>query len=435
MWSTTTAPKAGQMALRCRFAGIDNQGYYRLDGHDPSRYADYTGCGNSLNAREPAVLRMIMDSLRYWALDMGVDGFRFDLASALARSLHDVDFLSAFLAVVHQDPVISQRKLIAEPWDVGDGGYQVGNFPPLWTEWNGRYRDVVRDFWRGTGNGLAELGYRLSGSADLYQDDGRRPFASINFITAHDGFTMRDLVSYDRKHNEANGDDNRDGTDDNRSVNFGTEGETDDPAINAARDQQIRNLLSTLVLSTGVPMLVAGDEFGRTQRGNNNPYCQDNEISWVDWDLDERSRSLLSFARTLLRLRSSSTVFRQRTFFVGSHLHNGEEVADLAWFGKDGHLMTDEDWHRPDNHTIGMYFNGEQIHQRDARGERVVDDSYLMWMHAGADDTAVLLPDEKWASAYTIVLDTTDPDGPARTVKHNARLRLSGNSVLVLRAT
>jgi glycogen operon protein len=417
------------------FRGIDNRGYYRLSDSRPARYTDYTGCGNTLDARQPAVLAMLMDSLRYWALDMGVDGFRFDLASALARSFHDVDQLSAFMAVVHQDPVVSQLKLIAEPWDVGDGGYQVGNFPPLWTEWNGRYRDAVRDLWRGAGHGLAELGYRLSGSSDLYQDDGRRPFASINFVTAHDGFTVRDLVTYEHKHNEANGEDNRDGTNDNRSWNCGVEGETTDEGVRILRGRQIRNLLTTLVLSAGVPMLLAGDELHRTQLGNNNAYCQDNEISWVDWDLDEEAKALLDFSTRLLALRASSPVFRQRSFFLGAPVGEENQVSDLAWFTADGRTMAAEDWHRGDRRTLGMYLDGEQIRTRTARGERIVDNSYLLWLHASCDEVEVTLPGPPWAVTYTVVLDTARPevgDG-AEWLRAGATLPLTPWSVQLLR--
>ncbi|HEV2088556.1 MAG TPA: glycogen debranching protein GlgX [Cryptosporangiaceae bacterium] len=417
------------------FRGIDNQGYYRLHPADPARYVDYSGCGNTLDARQPAVLQMLMDSLRYWALDMGVDGFRFDLASALARSFHDVDQLSAFMAVVHQDPVISQVKLIAEPWDVGDGGYQVGNFPPLWTEWNGRYRDSVRDLWRGAGGGLAELGYRLSGSSDLYQDDGRRPFASINFVTAHDGFTLRDLVTYEHKHNEANGEGNRDGTDDNRSWNCGVEGETTDVGVNVLRARQIRNVLATLLLSTGVPMLVAGDEMRRTQHGNNNAYCQDNPISWVDWSPDPDALALRQFTARLLALRRSSPVLRQRSFFLGTPTGADSEVSDLGWFSPEGREMTAGDWHRHDVRTLGMFLDGKQIRTRTARGERIVDNSYLLWLHAADHDTEVALPGPPWASEYAVVFDTARPDLPdgAATATPGGRLTLTGRSVVLLR--
>jgi glycogen operon protein len=416
------------------FRGIDNRGYYRLQGSDPSRYTDYTGCGNTLDARQPAVLQMMMDSLRYWVIEMGVDGFRFDLASALARSLHDVDRLSAFMGVVQQDPIVSQVKLIAEPWDIGAGGYQVGNFPPLWTEWNGRYRDVVRDLWRGHDGGMAELGYRLSGSSDLYQDDGRRPFASINFVTAHDGFTMRDLVSYGHKHNEGNREGNRDGTDDNRSWNCGVEGETDDPAVLELRRRQVRNLLATLILSTGVPMITAGDEMWRTQGGNNNAYCQDNDVSWVDWDLGEPAVELLRFTRRLLAFRAAAPVFRQRSFFVGAPVRRGHEAYDLAWFRPDGLQMTPQDWHRSDLRVLGMYLDGRQIRHRGPRGERITDDSYLLWLHAGDQAVTAALPGRPWSDGYTVVFDTARPDLDDGTETVTGSMTLTARSVTLLRA-
>jgi glycogen operon protein len=391
------------------FRGIDNPGYYRLLADDPRRYADYTGCGNTLDVRHPYVLQMLMDSLRYWVTEMHVDGFRFDLASALARSFHDVDKLSAFFDVVHQDPVVSRVKLIAEPWDLGEGGYQVGEFPPLWTEWNGRYRDTVRSFWAGERVGVRDLGYRLTGSSDLYADDGRRPFASINFVTSHDGFTLRDLTTYERKHNEANGEGNRDGESHNRSWNGGVEGETDDRAVTAVRRRQARNLLLTLLVSTGVPMLVAGDELGRTQRGNNNAYCQDNELSWVDWSTVDGE--LAGLVRRLVALRRASPVLRQRAFFAGRPVPGGDGRKDLAWFRPDGTEMTEREWHSPDTRTLGTYLDGGGIRQRGPRGERLVDESYLLVLHAGDEDLAVTLPGLPWASAYEIVVDTACADG------------------------
>ncbi|HEY0487704.1 MAG TPA: glycogen debranching protein GlgX [Mycobacteriales bacterium] len=418
------------------FRGIDNRAYYRLEPGEPTRYKDYTGCGNTLDARQFHVLQMLMDSLRYWVVEMGVDGFRFDLASALMRSFHDVDQLSAFMAVVHQDPVVSGVKLIAEPWDVGHGGYQVGEFPPLWTEWNGRYRDVVRDFWRGEPGTAGELGFRLSGSADLYADDGRRPFASINFVTAHDGFTLADLVSYERKHNEANGEDNRDGDDHNRSCNHGLEGATDDPAVLAVRRRQVRNVLTTLMLSTGVPMLSHGDEVGRTQCGNNNAYCQDNALAWIDWRLYPERAALLEFTRRLTALRASSPVFRQRSFFTGAPTGVGHEVADMAWFRPDGGRMTPAEWTDPGTRTLAMYLDGAQIRQRGARGERLADHSYLVWFHAAAEDLDVTLPGAPVADSYEVVLDTAreDPFGTGPTVGGGCTLSLTGRSVVVLRA-
>ena len=422
------------------FRGIDNSGYYRLSADDRRRYLDYTGCGNTLDVRHPYVLQMLMDSLRYWVTEMHVDGFRFDLASALARSFHDVDKLSAFFDVIHQDPVVSRVKLIAEPWDVGEGGYQVGEFPPLWTEWNGRYRDTVRSFWAGERIGVRDLGFRLTGSSDLYADGGRRPYASINFVTAHDGFTLRDLVSYDEKHNEANGEGNRDGDSHNRSWNCGVEGETDDPAVTALRGRQVRNVLTTLLLSTGVPMLVAGDEIARTQGGNNNAYCQDNEVSWVDWSTLDKPEvaDLLALTRRLVELRRESPVLRQRVFFAGRPVPGGGGRKDLAWLRADGGEMTDREWHSPDLRTLGMYLDGDGIRHRGPRGEQLTDESYLLVLHAGAEDTTFALPGRPWASSWEVVVDTTYPDGlpPAAASRPAAGrdLPVTGRSAVLLRA-
>ncbi|MCW2544043.1 MAG: glgX, partial [Frankiales bacterium] len=402
------------------FRGIDNQHYYRLE--DDGGYRDYTGCGNTLDARNPHVLQLLMDSLRYWVTEMHVDGFRFDLASALARSMHDVDKLSAFFDVIQQDPVISKVKLIAEPWDLGEGGYQVGEFPPLWTEWNGMYRDTVRDVWRGHSHGLQELASRLSGSSDLYQDDGRRPYASINFVTSHDGFTLRDLVSYDVKHNEANGEGNRDGEDHNRSWNCGVEGPTDDPEINALRLRQSKNLLTTLLLSTGVPMLSMGDELGRTQGGSNNAYCQDNETSWLQWDATPDGSALRELVTRVLQLRREHPVFRQKAFFSG-HALGEDGVKDLAWFGSDGHELSGDQWYDPALRTIGMYVDGRGIRTRGPQGERITDDSFLLVLHAGADDIDLVLPGQPWAEAYDLLLDTG-----------SAQEQMTGRSVRVYRA-
>jgi isoamylase len=391
------------------FKGIDNAGYYRLRGGDAARYRDYTGCGNTLDVRRPAVLALLMDSLRYWVTEMHVDGFRFDLASALARSMHDVDRLSAFFDVVHQDPVVSQVKLIAEPWDVGEGGYQVGNFPPPWTEWNGKYRDTVRDVWSGAHVGVRDLAYRLTGSSDLYRSDGRRPFASINFVTAHDGFTLADLVTYEHKRNEANGEDNRDGESHNRNWNCGVEGPTDDPAVTALRGRQVRNHLTTLLLSTGVPMLTAGDELGRTQLGNNNAYCQDNEISWLDWKaVDE---DLLAFVTRLVHVRRSSPSLRQEAFFEGHELPGTGGTRDLAWFAPGGGQLTVADWFDTGLQTIGMYLDGRGIRHRDELGNPVVDDSWLVWVHAGPGPVDVQLPGAPWADGYELVVSTEYPTG------------------------
>jgi isoamylase len=426
--------EANEFGPTLAFRGIDNAGYYRL--HGARHYADYTGCGNTLNVVQPHVLQLITDSLRYWVTEMHVDGFRFDLASALARSFHDVDKLSSFLTVIQQDPVLSQVKLIAEPWDVGEGGYQVGEFPPLWTEWNDKYRDTVRDFWRGAMTDRRDLAYRLSGSSDLYQDDGRRPYASINFVTAHDGFTLRDLVSFNEKHNGANGENSQDGTDDNRSWNHGAEGETEDEKINALRRQQIRNFLATLLLSTGVPMLVAGDEMGRSQRGNNNAYCQDDETSWLDWDLGPEWRSLLDLARRLVHLRRRHPVLRQRLFFTGQPGHP-EGVQDLGWFHPEGHEMTPADWFSP-GQAIGMYLSGLDIRQRGPRGERVVDDTFLLLLHAGDEPLTFTLPGEPWASFFEVVVDTSldDDPGACEGVRFagDADVLMPPRSTLLLRA-
>ncbi len=392
------------------FRGIDNGSYYRL-ADDPARYVDYTGCGNTFDPRRPFPLQLITDSLRYWITEMHVDGFRFDLASALARSLHDVDKLSSFFDTIHQDPVISQAKLIAEPWDVGAGGYQVGEFPPLWTEWNGRYRDSVRTFWSTGDGGVRDLASRLSGSSDLYGDDGRLPIASINFITAHDGFTMRDLASYQRKHNDANGEANRDGTDDNRSVNFGVEGEPAPPEVERLRRRHVRNLLSTLLLSTGAPMLVAGDELWRTQGGNNNAYMQDNEISWLDWSAGTARADMLTLVRRLLALRRAHPVLRQPAFFEGRPVAAGDGCKDLAWFHPDGREMDDADWHDAGLRSLGMYLDGRGLRHRNRRGETIVDESFLLLLHADDHDGSFRLPGPPWAAGYSAVIDTAQDGG------------------------
>ncbi|MFF9761594.1 glycogen debranching protein GlgX [Streptomyces caelestis] len=427
--------EAGELGPTLSLKGVDNRGYYRLQP-DARRYADYTGCGNTLHVVQPHVLRLITDSLRYWVTEMGVDGFRFDLAAALARSMHDVDMLSPFLAVIAQDPVLRRVKLIAEPWDVGSGGYQVGAFPPLWTEWNDRYRDTVRDFWRHALPDVREMGYRLSGSSDLYAWGGRRPYASVNFVTAHDGFTLRDLVSYGRKHNEANGEGNRDGTDDNRSWNCGAEGETEDEDVRALRRRQLRNLLTTLLLSTGVPMLVAGDEMGRTQRGNNNAYCQDNEIGWVDWALvdDPDWRPLLELTSRLIALRHRHPVLRRRAFFSG-RAHSADGLRDLAWFTPRGTEMTEDDWYAPAA-TLGMYLSGRDIPGRDEDGAPVLDDSFLAVLHAGHEPVEFELPGPPWARRYEVVVDTArEEQDRAPAVEHRGgkRITVPGRTVLLLR--
>ncbi|WP_374935995.1 glycogen debranching protein GlgX [Streptomyces sp. SM10] len=427
--------EAGELGPMLSLRGIDNRGYYRLQ-QDPRRYADYTGCGNTLHVVQPQVLRLITDSLRYWVTEMGVDGFRFDLAAALARSMHDVDMLSPFLAVIAQDPVLRRVKLIAEPWDVGNGGYQVGAFPPLWTEWNDRYRDAVRDFWRGALPDVRDIGYRLTGSSDLYAWGGRRPYASVNFVTAHDGFTLRDLVSYEHKHNEANGEGNRDGTGDNRSWNGGAEGETDDADINALRRRQLRNLLTTLLLSTGVPMLVAGDEMGRTQGGNNNAYCQDNEVSWLDWSLleDPRWRELTELTARVLALRHRHPVLRRRAFFAGTP-QAPDGLRDLAWFTARGEEMTEGDWYAPAA-TLGLYLSGRDIPGRDARGGQITDDSFLTVLHADHRPCAFRLPGPPWAQSYELVLDTSREDqsaAPGTPRPGGTELTVEGRSLLLLR--
>ena len=409
--------ESGHQGPTLSFRGIDNAAYYRLRDDDRRYYVDYTGCGNSLNVRHPHALQLILDSLRYWILEMHVDGFRFDLASALARELHDVDRLSAFFDLVQQDPVVSQVKLIAEPWDVGEGGYQVGNFPPLWSEWNGKYRDTVRDFWRGQPHTLAEFASRLTGSSDLYETSGRRPVASINFVTCHDGFTLTDLVSYNRKHNDANGEDGADGTDDNRSWNCGAEGPTSDPAVLELRTRQRLNFLATLLCSQGVPMLLAGDELGRTQRGNNNAYCQDNETSWVDWQAAEDERSLLEFARGVAELRRKHPVFRRRRFFTGPGEGAMGRPGDIAWFTPSGREMTDADWKTGYAKAMGVFLNGDAITEPDPRGEPVRDETFLLLFSADSQPARFTLPAEDFGHTWEVVLDTGAADGlPAAAI-------------------
>jgi len=412
------------------FRGIDNAAYYRLADNDRRYYMDTTGTGNSLLMRHPHVLQMIMDSLRYWVLDMHVDGFRFDLAATLARQFYEVDRLSAFFDLVQQDPVVSQVKLIAEPWDVGDGGYQVGNFPPLWTEWNGKYRDTIRDFWRGQPANVPEFAYRLTGSSDLYQQDSRRPVASVNFVTCHDGFTLADLVSYDHKHNQANGEDGRDGTDDNRSWNCGAEGPTEDQGVLALRARQKRNFLVTLLLSQGVPMLLAGDEMGRTQRGNNNAYCQDNEISWIDWAVRaEDDHALFDYVRTLIRLRSDHPVFRRRHFFRGQAIRGGRHrLGDIGWFTLAGEEMTDEDWDAGFAKSLTVFLNGRAINEPDRRGERVQDDSFLLLFNASDDDLSFVIPPRRYGPRWSKVLDTAVP---ATEFEHESAVK-PGDAITVI---
>jgi isoamylase len=412
--------------------GIDNASYYRLVSADPRYYMDFTGCGNTLNMQSPQVLQLIMDSLRYWVQEMHVDGFRFDLASALARELYDVDRLASFFDIIHQDPALSQVKLIAEPWDLGEGGYQVGNFPVLWTEWNGKYRDTVRRFWRGDGGTVSELATRLSGSNDLYAQSGRKPYASINLVTAHDGFTIADLVSYNEKHNEANGEDNRDGENNNLSWNCGVEGSTDDPAIRELRLRQSRNILTTLLLSQGVPMISHGDEVGRTQHGNNNAYCQDNELTWINWNLTDEQRALCDFTRQLIHLRLSEPVLRRRKYFQGRSIRGGK---DVAWLAPDGREMTDEAWSADFVRSIGMLLSGSGIEEVDEHGEPIVGDTLLLLLNAHDGRVAFTLPQLDQSHQWQRVFDTFDAQSSPRTFRSAARYPLQGRSTALFKIT
>jgi isoamylase len=414
------------------FKGVDNASYYRLSPDDPRYYVDFTGTGNSLNPVHPSVLRLIMDSLRYWVMECHVDGFRFDLAAALAREFWDVDRLSAFFDVIHQDPVLSQAKLIAEPWDVGPGGYQVGNFPVLWTEWNGLYRDTVRDFWRGATNGVGDFAGRITGSSDLYGNDGRRPVASINFVTAHDGFTLNDLVSYNEKHNEANREENRDGTDDNRSWNCGVEGPTDDPAVHELRRRQQRNFLATLFLSQGVPMLLGGDELARTQDGNNNAWCQDNELSWFDWELDDDKRELLDFTRRLIYMRRHHPAFRRRFFLQGTSV-TGSGLPDVWWFRPDGRRMTRRDWENGEVRWLGMFLNGDELHETTSRGEPIGDESFLALFNAHYEPVTFQLPARRFGARWKLELSTADPHAEEGSFAARDPVEVESRSLLLLR--
>jgi isoamylase len=407
--------EGNHMGPTLSFRGIDNASYYRLT-ENPRYYMDYTGTGNTLDMTHPRTLQLIMDSLRYWVEEMHVDGFRFDLASALARELHEVDRLGAFFDIINQDPVISQVKLIAEPWDLGEGGYQVGKFPVLWTEWNGEYRDHVRGFWKGDHGQTGNLAYRITGSSDLYEETGRRPYASINFITAHDGFTLRDLVSYNEKHNEANGEENRDGTDHNRSWNHGVEGETEDRQILVLRARQERNLLATLLFSQGVPMIRSGDEIRQTQGGNNNAYCQDNEISWLDWDLDRSSQKLLAFTRFLIKLRREHPVFRRRSFFRKRAMRD-PQMRDVGWYRPDGAEMKENDWNNPSVRTLGMLLSGDAIYEKDERNNSIVDDTMLLLMNAGEDAVFFVLPPARAEGDWNLIIDTRTATGRRRHMK------------------
>jgi isoamylase len=421
--------EGNQLGPTLSFKGIDNPAYYRLA--DGGRYYfDTTGTGNSLNMRHPHVLQLIIDSLRYWVTEMRVDGFRFDLAAALARQFHDVDRLSAFFDLIQVDPVVSQVKLIAEPWDLGEGGYQVGNFPTLWSEWNGKYRDTARDFWRGGEHSLADFAYRLTGSSDLYGRSGRRPYASVNFVTAHDGFTLTDLVSYDHKHNEANGEDNRDGTDDNRSWNSGVEGPSDDPEVLQIRERRRRALMTTLLLSQGVPMIRHGDELGHTQLGNNNAYCQDDEISWLDWK--NADQDFLAFCEDLVDFRSRHPVFRRRNFFEGEPII-GSELSDIGWFRPDGAEMTDDDWGAGFAKSVGVFLNGEALPEPDTRGRPIRDDSFLLLFNGHHEDVTFVLPAKEWGRRWATELTTVSDPGVRKPKSAGAKVTVAGRSIQVLR--
>ncbi len=413
--------------------GLDNAAYYRLVDGDRRFYYDTTGTGNSLNMRHPHVLQLIMDSLRYWVTEMHVDGFRFDLAATLARQFHEVDRLSAFFDLIQQDPVVSQVKLIAEPWDLGEGGYHVGNFPPLWSEWNGKYRDCIRDFWRGEDQTLSEFAYRFTGSSDLYESNGRRPSASLNFVTAHDGFTLADLVSYNEKHNEVNGEGNADGESHNRSWNCGVEGPTDDPAVLELRSRQRRNFLATLLLSQGIPMVLGGDEMGRTQRGNNNAYCQDNEISWFDWSLRDENLALLGFARRVMELRDAHPVFRRRKWFQGRDIHGAG--VDIAWFNPDGLEMTEDQWRDGLARSLAVFLNGDAIPSPERRGGVVTDDSFFLLFNASLEPVSFTLPSADWGDEWAVVVDTNEPqlEEGDRVHKAGAAVDAAALSVQVLR--
>ena len=416
------------------FRGIDNPAYYWLQPENPRFYLDFTGTGNTFNLRHPRVLQLVIDSLRYWALEMHVDGFRFDLAVSLGRNHEGFDKLHTFFQAIQQDPVLSQLKLIAEPWDVGEGGYQVGNFPPLWAEWNGKYRDAVRSFWKGDEGRIGEMGYRLTGSPDLYQHSGRRPYASINFVTSHDGFTLADLVSYNTKHNELNGDGNRDGENNNQSWNCGAEGPTDDPQINALRDRQRRNFLATLLLSQGVPMLSGGDEWGRTQNGNNNVYCQDNPLSWFNWDRDDRQNQFLEFTRNLIQFRRAHPVFRRPKFFQGRRIP-GSEIRDVMWFNPGGNQMSEEEWTSPFVRCLGMLLSGDMVDVLSFHGEPVRDDTFLLLLNAHYEPIPFVLPGQKEIE-WQLILDTTDPAGfladPKRFFSGD-EVNLGGRAVCLLK--
>jgi len=430
--------EGNRMGPMLSWKGVDNATYYRQVPDNPRFYMDYTGTGNTLNLMNPQVLKMVMDSLRYWVTEMHVDGFRFDLASTLARELHDVSKLSSFFDTINQDPTLADIKLIAEPWDVGDGGYQVGNFPVVWAEWNGKYRDTVRRFWKGDEGTLSDFAYRLTGSSDLYQSDGRKPYASINFITAHDGFTLCDLVSYDGKHNEANGDNNSDGANDNDSWNMGAEGPTDDPVINELRERQTRNFLTTLILSQGVPMLCGGDEVARSQRGNNNGYCQDDELTWYDWNLDAPRRRLMEFTAKLIELRRNHPNLHRRKFFQdrtvkGKRGAEPQIVRDIAWYNTDGNEFPEEAWGEPWNRTLGLMLNGNTLGVTDEEGRPVTDDSFLILVNAYHEGVEFTLPDPPHGKPWTQLIDTQHIDDPFKEVPFTHKVILGGRSMRVFR--
>jgi len=427
--------EGNQMGPTLSFRGIDNPVYYRLTQDNPRYYMDYTGTGNTLNMQHPRVLQLIMDSLRYWVLEMHVDGFRFDLAATLARELHEVNRLGAFLDIIHQDPVLSQVKLIAEPWDLGEGGYQVGKFPVGWAEWNDRYRDAVRSYWKGDGGQIGELAYRITGSSDLYAQSGRSPYASINFVTAHDGFTLTDLVSYNNKHNEANGEDNRDGTDNNRSWNCGVEGPTDEEAVKALRRRQRRNFLATLLLSQGVPMLLAGDVIGQTQRGNNNAYCQDNDISWLNWELSPDDRNLLSFAQLMIALRTKHPVFHRRKFFQGRAI-KGANVTDILWLHPDGKEMTDDEWKSNSARCLGLFLAGDGLDEVDEQARPIQDETFLVLMNANHEPIPFTMPLPPAGTSWVPLVDTScEPAGnPGCRSDDAAAYPLEPRSLVILTA-
>ncbi|HZL34732.1 MAG TPA: glycogen debranching protein GlgX [Tepidisphaeraceae bacterium] len=424
--------EGNQMGPTLSMKGVDNAAYYRLSPDDPRFYMDFTGCGNTLNMTHPRVLQLIMDSLRYWVTDMHVDGFRFDLASTLARELFEVNKLGPFFDIIHQDPILSQVKLIAEPWDVGPGGYQVGNFPVLWTEWNGKYRDCVRKFWKGDGGTASELATRLAGSSDLYQGDGRKPYASINFITCHDGFTLQDLVSYDHKHNEANGENNRDGADDNNSWNCGAEGYTKDPGIVELRERQKRNLFATLMFSEGVSMIRGGDELSQSRDGNNNTYCQDNETAWLDWNLDDRKQKFLNFVERCTRIWREQPVLQRRKFFMGRSIR-GTDIKDISFFSPDGYEMNDQAWDAPSTKCLGVRVAGDLINQTDEHGAPIVGDTLLLLINAHWEEMQFTLPKARDEHVWKTLIDTRETEAPARTLQPDEQFPLYGRSVALLR--